>query len=237
MKRITLVVAVTVLAAATPALAGPAVHEPGSGAGSRRTTADTPSGSGPINSINGNLTENSLLLGGGFPDWEDAYIISIPNPADFSARVYSPATPNPFSRDVTLFDTRLWLFDMDDRALLANDDQAPGDFGSMLLGAANDGTGQTIPAPGCYVLIITVTFRDPVDATDQPMFFFGSPTEISGPDGPGGPLGFHTDWIGPGSMGGEYTIYLEGVEFCPAPGAASTLLVAGATLMSRRRRV
>jgi hypothetical protein len=108
------------------------------------------------------------------------------------------------------FDTRLWLFAASGLGLLANDD----DDGpqSTLLDASTDGTRILIDEPGLYFLAVTGTGSAALgDDDDDEIFAFATPTEISGPDGPGGgkPI---DDWTS-AEDSGSYLIALTGVAF------------------------
>lgn len=234
MRSLIQVAAVSAWALAPVCLAGPAVDEPPGGAGNRLSTAFAPIGVGSIQQIHGNLT-GSFGRGVDHPDYEDAFLVNISDPSAFSAQTYSALTPNPLGRSLTGFDTTLWLFDMGEHALLANQDRPGGDRSSFLPNAADDGSGQTVPGPGCYMIVVSISGRMPLSAAALPMFSFGSLTEVSGPDGPGGGSPLET-WEGLPGAGGEYFIYLSGVEFCPAPGPGAALGMAGLALASRRRR-
>jgi hypothetical protein len=68
-----------------------------------------------------------------------------------------------------------------------------------------------------------------------PIFSFGSPTEISGPDGAGG-LNPHIGWTGVGETG-TYVIEMRDIGWYNVPAPSSALaLVGGAGLLGLRRR-
>ena len=99
---------------------------------------------------------------------------------------------------------------------------------------ANDGTGQTIPGPGNYILGISQFGNDPQSAGGE-IFNQITFSEVSGPDGPGGgsPL---ISWEPSGANGGSpYNILLTGSKGIPEP-ATLGLLGLGALAMIRRRR-
>lgn len=216
------------MTAASSTLAGPDVIEPqlfaGPDAGPIPLSAYygiEPFPGAPMNTISGIL---DLPSG----DREDMYAIHINNPAAFSART----TTTVFRGGQSDFDSVLWLFDSAGNPLLANDNRAPGDFGSLISSPATDGTGQVIPGPGTYFIAISGAGREPISAAG-PQFFFGLPLEISGPDGIGGGAPI-IGWTGDGP-GGLYRIDLTGASFvAPAPGASALLLLSG--LISTRRR-
>jgi hypothetical protein len=207
--------------AAAPALAGPDWVEGGTDAGSTLSTAQRTFGSGQLHSISGTLGGARAV------DFEDMYLITVTDPATFSMTTGSSG-----------FDAQLFIFNVTQAneafGLLANDNQSPTNVAPLLLPNATDGTQAAIRNPGVYAIAISASGRYPVSVSG-PIFYYASPTEISGPDGPGG-INPHIGWDGPGA-GGSYTINVTGVGFyaVPAPGAASALTL-GAGLAARRRR-
>jgi uncharacterized protein (TIGR03382 family) len=117
--------------------------------------------------------------------------------------------------------------------LLANDNTISG-ANPFLTTPSNDGTLAAINLPGVYAIAISAAGRNPVSVGGN-IFNYGSPTEISGPDGPGG-INPHIGWTGEGA-GGNYKISLTGSDFfdLPAPGAAALLGLAALVGRSRRR--
>jgi hypothetical protein len=106
----------------------------------------------------------------------------------------------------------LWLFDAAGFGLLANDDAERTVSQSTLLDAATDGTGVVIAEPGLYFLAVTGAGSEPLsDDDDSEVFLLASPTEISGPDGPGGAAPIE-DWSIDGDQG-AYVIAFTGVAF------------------------
>jgi hypothetical protein len=219
MKTPRLFVAV-VCALAGTAYAGPDWIEVGD-AGSSLATAQPIVGVGQPQRIEGSLSSGFAEQG---VDLEDMYLLRIETPTSFS-----------FDSTQTTFNTMLYLFNVTQAqeafGLLANND-TPSSFGSIIDGPATDNTGAMVLNPGVYALAVTGFNRHPVSRTGD-IFFFGSSTEISGPDGPGGinPL---QGWTGAGETG-SYTITLQGIGYVsvPAPGA---LAVLGAGVFMRRRR-
>ncbi|NQY92502.1 MAG: hypothetical protein HRT46_12720, partial [Deltaproteobacteria bacterium] len=110
--------------------------------------------------------------------------------------------------------------------LLATWGVCPG-TGAEMGNMATDGTGAAVVKPGLYLLTISPSSRQPV-STGGPIFFFTDPTEISGPDGPGG-QGPIVDWQdndgdgdgegiqGSGTLDGEYKVVLTGCSFAAPP--------------------
>ncbi len=204
-----------------PAFAGPDWVEHGD-AGSTLSTAQQTLGAGPIFSISGSLGGGAGLVG----DYEDMFLVRVSDPVSFSMTV-TGAT----------FDAQIFVFNVtlagEAFGLLANDNTISGNqphVGPL----ANDGTGAALKFPGVYAIAISGAGRVPV-SLNGPIFNFISPTEISGPDGPGG-INPHIGWTGEGQTGG-YDITVTGVTFydVPAPGS-STLLLAAAIAAGRRRR-
>ncbi|MCA9295674.1 MAG: hypothetical protein KC983_04140 [Phycisphaerales bacterium] len=160
----------------------------GGDAGSVPAVAQPTIAAGPVVRIRGSLQGISGLptLTGG-PDLEDMYIIQIVDPGTFSA------TTVPEFGGSAEFDTRLYLFDENGNPLLGSDDTlidtvagTTTSSGSTLMNMATDDTNVVVLDPGIYFIAITVSPRVPRDGNGQPLFMFDSPTEVSGPDGPGG---------------------------------------------------
>lgn len=162
----------------------------------------------------------------GVPDLEDMYLLQILDPNTFS-----------FNLVGANFDAQLWLFNVtfpgEAFGLLANND-TPFSINPVLTRPATDLTGADVRFPGVYAIAISGLGRLPVSSTGQ-IFNFASPTEISGPDGPGG-LTPHIGWTGVGQTG-DYMIEATGIgRFdVPAPGAAA-VLIGLAAVAGRRRR-
>lgn len=136
------------------------------------------------------------------------------------------------------FDAQAFLFNVtipgEAFGLLANDNTALGNlpaFGNV----ATDGTGAAVNLPGVYALAISGAGRNPVSINGN-LFNYANPTEVSGPDGPGG-LNPHNGWTGSGPVG-SYSIVLGGSEFydVPSPGVLTVLALAGLCGSRRRRR-
>jgi hypothetical protein len=225
-----------VLAISSWLWAGPDIIENATGdAGSLPANAKELLGNGALNSITGKLDG---LPFAGTPDFEDMYLINITSPATFTATTMG---------GVTNFNTQLWLFEASGLGLLANDDVVGGPLGvSRMTGAADDGTGATISAAGLYYLAISGFDNDPASLTG-PIFLQAVTTEISGPDGTGGSTPVNNWVAAAGADTGDYTIFLEGVEFVPTPVPAASnvalivlaagLAIGGAVILRRRRAV
>lgn len=194
--------AALLLSLSPAALAGPDWVEE-TDAGSFPGTSQSPKGVGPISSIAGAI--NAVMTAGGGVDMEDMYTIYIDDPVNFKAQTILTGSAS--------FDTQLWLFNISQRGVLANDDATVGLSGSRLAPPANDGTGQTIPGPGVYYLAITGYNNDPTSSLNTALFNQATRIEVSGPDGSGGsfPIGA---WTG-SNAGGTYLIALTGASFPP----------------------
>ena len=213
-----------VVALAGSAVAGPDWLEQGD-AGSTIITAQRPirpEGALSLQSVAGTLAE-----GLSEPDYEDLYYIRITNPGSFSIR---PAFAD--------FNVVLYLFNItvngEGYGLLGNDNESPTSTLPKLTAMSTDGTGVQISVPGDYVLAVTGFGRTPVSRGGA-IFNLASPTEISGPDGPGGfnPL---SAWTGIGETG-NYSFQLVATDFpvVPAPGALVAFAAGGLALCRRRR--
>ncbi len=207
------------------AQAGPDWIEGAIDAGSTLETAQPITGTGPITSISGTLSAGSPFGPGGGPDYEDMYLLRISAPSTFS-----------FTVGEAEFDPQLFLFNVtlpgQALGLLANNN-TPSGLLPILTGSATDGSGAMVLLPGVYALGVSGVGRVPVSNTG-PLFFFASPTEVSGPDGAGGinPL---SDWTGEGQTG-TYFIDVEGVTWYDVPAPASGSLLLGGLMLARRRR-
>lgn len=213
-----------VVLVAGAAQAGPDWIEGAIDAGSTLETAQPIIGVGELNSISGTLSAGSPFGPGG-PDYEDMYLLRISSPSTFS-----------FTVGDAQFDPQLFLFNVtlpgEALGLLANNNSIESPL-PILSGPATDGSGAMVLLPGVYALGVSGVGRVPVSNTG-PIFFFGSPTEVSGPDGQGGtnPL---SDWTGEGQTG-TYFINVEGVDWYNVPSPAGGSLLLGGWLLARRRR-
>ena len=172
---------------------------------------ETPGG-GSLSRIQGSL--NGPAVAGGRPgtvDFEDVYQIIVTDPPMFLID-YSDAK----------LDFALYLFKQSGLPLLGSLDSIippmQPSIGPVLPAMSTDGTGVVLTAPGIYYLAISGNDRMPASALG-PAFFFATPTEVSGPDGPGGMLPL-TQWIGPGLTGDYDIMMIHGVSgaepSCPA---------------------
>ncbi len=221
MKRIG-AIALSVAVVSTPALAGPDWIEQAD-AGPTYGSAQRIVGIGVPHSISGTLSAGLVD-----PDFEDVYIIRIDQPSTFS-----------FSMQNAGFDSQLYLFNItlanELFGLLANNDASNlTSDASISQPFATDGSGAKIAMPGVYALAITGAGRYPVGLNGA-IFSIASPTELSGPDGPGG-INALSGWQGAGQTGG-YEVELEGTGYVdvPAPGVAGLLGAVGLVALRRRR--
>ncbi len=162
-------------------------------AGSNGSNAQIVFGNGPLTKIRGRLGVSPLQ--GGTVDREDMYLVRIVDPARFLA-----------STDVSFggsadFDTQLWLFNFDPirpnpfLGILGNDDAPGGEsLQSLLLPNATDKSGAGVQSPGLYLIAISAFDNDPLSEGGE-IYEQVDPTEISGPDGPGGTLS-QISWTG-----------------------------------------
>lgn len=198
---------------AVPAVAvqGPVWEENSTGdAGSTTGDAQTTSGTGQLGKIRGETGSTA----GPTPDLEDVYLVRICDPEAFFA------STDPADGGIANFDTRLWLFDDTGKGVVANDNRpGPPTVFSLVNSDPTDGS-LPLSTPGLYYIAIA---GSPSNALSAPgpagvIFMLGSPTEVSGPDGPGGgaPLG-GWDTFGPFPSFGMYEIRLNGVTFGDTP--------------------
>jgi hypothetical protein len=198
-------------------------------AGSFVRTAQRVLGTGELRSIQGTLGESLTT-----PDLVDMYLIRVLNPTRFR-----------FDTTAADFDTQLFILavtegkgGLEGYGLLGNDDAIVNQqrvIGSLIDGPANDGSGARIDEPGIYALAICGRGRMPT-ASGKEIYHLADPTEISGPDGPGGNWA-HDGWEGPGPVG-RYRILVEGVGYVdvPSPGTMAGLGLAAWRGLGRRRR-
>ena len=197
MKRSTTITAIALAGLGATALAGPEWPESQVDAGSLPDQAQKPQGSGPLGKISGNLSATGFASG----DFQDMYLVRIVDPGGFSATVDA----------TTSFNTQLWLFDVNELGLLANDDTTTETrLSAIPVTGANDGTGAVVPICGLYYIAISGSGSDPVSATGV-IFDQVTTTEVSGPDGFGASSPI-TGWATQGDTG-PYAILLTGTEF------------------------
>lgn len=225
MTRYTLLAVAAHALTAALALAGPhivedfLIDEAGPLPAAAMVANDLP-GDQPVLTISGMLT--GVVRGSGpAGDFEDMFLIRIDDPAGFSAT--TDATFGVFGTD---FDTQLFLFSYTGRGKLANDNETTFSAGKSAIPA-----GSLTSGPGLYYLAISGLGNDPLSAGGS-IFTLSPPTEVSGPDGPGGadPI---TGWTGVGDTG-TYTILLSGARFVPEPGSLALLLIGGFAAIRRR---
>jgi MYXO-CTERM domain-containing protein len=176
-------------------------------AGESLGTAQTPVGSGALETIFGSLLGDA-----------DIYAIFIDNPAGFSAKT---------SGNSTTADTQLFLFDSSGMGITHNDDDP------NAAGLQSAITGQFVPGAGVYYLAVSNYNYDPQSAGGA--IWANSPFNVERqPDGPGAgsPL---SSWSGTAFSDGAYEINLRGASFVPAPGALALLGLGGLAATRRRR--
>jgi len=196
-------------------------------AGTLPTSAQvvTSSPTGQVKKISGALNGlDGSLAGDG--DYVDMYYVCINDPTLFCI-VTSQGT-----QGSATFDTQLWVFDSQGRAVMGNDDASANDTGSAIFQFANDGSEAGIFEPGLYYICISGKGVAPFGDGGS-LYSFRTPTEVSGPDGPGG--GSPVAGWGTNGPTGEYTIAMNGVCPVPAPGGLALMLGAFAVRRARRR--
>ncbi|MCA9309667.1 MAG: hypothetical protein KDA21_00545 [Phycisphaerales bacterium] len=158
-------------------------------------------------------------------DQQDMFLIQICDPAAFSAS----ATVTSGSMNL-----QLYLFDINGRGLLFNDDAVG--FNPAFGNVPTDGSIPPLSVPGYYYIAVTLFNSVAQDTAAAPLFAASTPTEVSGPDGPGGANPFAT-WGGSVTSGqsGEYSLRMTGTCYAPAPGAAVAMLLGASPFMRRRR--
>ena len=96
---------------------------------------------------------------------------------------------------------------------------------------SNDGSLAAVVAAGDYYLAISVGGWVPVSSSGN-IFFLGSSTEISGPDGPGG-LNPIIGWTGVPEDVGDYDFDVQAISYpAPPPGTGACCLSGGDCLVT-----
>ncbi|MHC5025093.1 MAG: hypothetical protein ACYTGG_14515 [Planctomycetota bacterium] len=163
-------------------------------------------GTGALRTITGDTST-------GVDDFVDAYVIEITDPAAFYATTSAAFDP----LAAAVWDTRLFLFDLDGAGVLANDDVAGGGAQSFLSNPASfpgdvDPTAPTLAA-GTYVLAITGWANNARDADNGNLFGLDSDFDaLFGVDPAAGPFDHWFNMHGL-VMSGAYVIALEGASF------------------------
>lgn len=207
--------------AASFALAGPDWVE-FLDAGDSVGTAQEINISSQLRTVTGELRGNAL---DGPVDYEDCFLFNITDPTTFE-----------ISTTGTQIQLSLFRIDFDGEesfayGLLANKNSPRG---AQLTRFATDFTEAFVAEPGTYMLAISLEGRI-AGNEGGPIFSFGDPNEISGPDGEGGnsPLEY---WYGQPSGAGSYTMALEGSGGTNVPAPGVGVLIAGGLLQAARRR-
>jgi hypothetical protein len=155
-------------------------------AGDMPATAQYGDCDGPLSSITGALDAAN-------GDYTDMYLITVVDPAAFSATTVGGTT----------LDTRLFLFDLNGFGITANDDS---------VGLQSTLTNVNMPAVGDqFYLAVSCFSNDAQDPGGLDMWDFSPFSEEVPPDGPGaaGPL---AGWSNSNSCIGDYEIFLTGVS-------------------------
>lgn len=154
------------------------VHTELADAGDRLHTAQAPCQPGPLTRINGNLSANDV----------DVYRIRVEDTANFSISTCGGSS----------LDTQLFLFTLDGRGVVCNDD---------VCAAQSTLTNSLVTTTGIYYLAISEYNRDPQSVAGA---IFGTATSGQvGPTGAGGaqPL---VGWAGSTTGSGSYSIAITG---------------------------
>lgn len=203
----------------------------GADAGSFLTSAQTTTGSGSLNFLEGRLSMGGALLDE-TPDFEDMYRIAVSTPGSFSVTV----TSSPFA-------VALYLFRIVDGQAVG----MLGTEGGFLTSSSTDGSEIEVTEPGIYVLAVTFVGNVPTSGGES-IFLFGegpgamqgATSSIGGVFGAtnGGP---HDGWSGdaPEDLG-DYILQFQGAALVPGVGPLSgalAMLGMGALASARRRRL
>lgn len=141
-------------------------------------------------------------------DLRDAYCIKMTDHNNF--RITTDA--NIDSNANASFDTRLFLFDQNQKPLLFNDDTPPSSspFASTLTATATDGSGYILSQPGEYTLVVAGFSDGPLDS--QLINIFNQSADIIHSASP--TTGRFASWEGSSPATGSYILAMQGVEFC-----------------------
>jgi hypothetical protein len=218
MRSIKALAALAALTVTAAALAGPDVEEGSRDAGATVATGKPCKGTGPCNSLSGNLAAGFVS-----GDIIDMFLIYVPNPSTFYAMTDSTSQ----------FNTMLWLFRVTTDtsgvytgalAIAANDDMNSTTTTSKVY-FPNAGTGQW-PA-GVYAVAVTASGIKPYGLVPNtlgggflptPLFNTGLPTDLLLPSVAGGQYPVKL-WDGASGGGtGSYRIALSGATLIP-PGS------------------
>jgi hypothetical protein len=208
--------------AAGPALAD-AWTEVGDAGQTQATAQITAAGSMPaLTSIGGSFSSQFDV---------DLFVVRISNPAAFSATTVGTG----------LKDTQLFLFTMSGKPVYMNDDDA------NLSATADDFLSSTLPAgsangpmaAGLYLLGISLSGNDPVNAVNNFLFAGGLSTDVRGPASGLSPTEL-ADFSGATKFDeqGAYTITLTGADAAipePATGALVVLAFGLCALTSAKK--
>lgn len=235
-RPLALAVALSTLAVAPAAFAGPDWDEGPVDAGSTLGTAQVISTTGAVNTITGRL--NGTALTGG-SDFQDCFLINIDSPTSFNL------TTSPGTGSTGNFDPMMFLFKLDLRdgvwiakAVMANNDLAPGNPQAGLKGDSNDGSGTTISVAGVYLIAISGFGSQPVNSAGEFIFnqAFLQPGIFAGPTSE--PVANYelAGWSANGSAG-SYLMTVTGASgtTVPAPGAMALLAMGGLAFRRRQR--
>lgn len=181
-------------------------------------------------------------------DVHDAYAIRIDDPDSFYATTSSDYG---LGLGGSSFDTRLYLFQTDGRAVMANDDDFPtgnpfqsllsdpADYNSLTGGGSIDGVTHPLVAGQTYLLVVSGFSEDAYDTSGGQVSLFNGFSDFDALQGVSGNdfLGaWESDTSGTPNSG-SYTIELGGVSFAiPEPGSAIAVVLGLGVLGFRRRR-
>jgi hypothetical protein len=156
-------------------------------AGDLPGSAQTPTGAGALTSIAGAVASGDA----------DMYLIHIFDLASFGATTVGGAS----------FDTQLWLFDTAGNGVTFNDDSAASLRSTL--------TNAFVSSTGNYYLALSGFDYDALDSGGNQIWLDTPFSSERAPDGPG--AGNPIDHWGGTSSGGDYEIFLSGVDAAAAP--------------------
>jgi hypothetical protein len=198
-------------------------EDDGNDAGSTVNTSKKLNGSGQLSLLSGSLSGDSRGQG----DYQDVYQILISDVEAFKLN---------FLGTEGGFDTMLWLFDEDGRALLGNNDSLidgqPSPL-SFLRNESTDGSFQ-LQNPGKYYIAISGFNSQPVSKLGSMFDLGANPFGVYAANGQGANA-TQNGWTQNGATG-NYLLSLEGVSFIPVPAPGALALLGLAGIMGGRRR-